>query len=244
MYCLGVCFTGTTCTLSTIVFTVITLVCWLAIVWASYMPSYVSIIMYRLRLFSCCFNQIVLTQKSLLERLSRLLWCSLKSKYVYTMFWSLCEWVTWPSCSYCNVWFIVVLQELHCYWIVYICIWSKRQVAITSPSFFDLHLLVSEIAKCIAWGCMLYCCFTRTTLFTATFRVYSMCIPSLALIYYYELHGHLCPYCNVWPEIVYCCFTENYTVYWIVYMFVWSEVEVCYHFTKFRCSTPSSFWNS
>ena len=40
---------------------------------------------------SCCFNQIVLTQKSLLERLSRLLWCSLKSKYVYTMFWSLCE---------------------------------------------------------------------------------------------------------------------------------------------------------
>ena len=22
-----------------------------------------------------------------------------------------------------------------------------------------------------------------------------------------ELHGHSCPYCNVWPEAVYCCFT-------------------------------------
>ena len=24
-----------------------------------------------------------------------------------------------------------------------------------------------------------------------------------------ELRGHLCPYCNVWPEAVYCSFTRT-----------------------------------
>ena len=62
---------------------------------------------------------------------------------------------------------------------------------------------------------MFYCCFTRTTLFTAMFSMVcllnSMCIPSFALIccYVSELHGHLCPYCNVWPEAVYCCCTRT-----------------------------------
>ena len=62
---------------------------------------------------------------------------------------------------------------------------------------------------------MFYCCFTRTTLFTAMFSMVcslnSMCIPSIALIccYVSELHGHLCPNCNVWPEAVYCCFTRT-----------------------------------
>ena len=41
-----------------------------------------------------------------------------------------------------------------------------------------------------------------------------------------ELHGHICPYRNVWPEAVYCCFTRTYNVYRIVYMFVCSELEV------------------
>ena len=61
-----------------------------------------------------------------------------------------------------------------------------------------------------------YCCFTRTTLFTAMFTVVivacslkSMCIQSFILIgcCVSELHGPLCPYCNVLPEAVYCCFT-------------------------------------
>ena len=34
-------------------------------------------------------------------------------------------------------------------------VWSELEVSITSPSFVTLHLLVSEIAKCIAWGCLL-----------------------------------------------------------------------------------------
>ena len=25
----------------------------------------------------------------------------------------------------------------------------------------------------------------------------------------FGLHGHLCPYHNVWPEAVYCCFTRT-----------------------------------
>ena len=39
----------------------------------------------------------------------------------------------------------------------------------------------------------------------------SMCIQSFILIgcCVSELHGHLCPYCNVLPEAVYCCFTRT-----------------------------------
>ena len=60
-----------------------------------------------------------------------------------------------------------------------------------------------------------YCCFTRTTLFTTMFTVIivvcslkSMCVPSFIVIGYCvsELHG--C-YCNVLPEAVYCCFTRT-----------------------------------
>ena len=43
--------------------------------------------------------------------------------------------------------FIVVLQELHC---LSNCLHVFMEVAIMSPSFVTLHLLVSEIAKCIA----------------------------------------------------------------------------------------------
>ena len=60
-----------------------------------------------------------------------------------------------------------------------------------------------------------YCCFTKTTLFTTMFTVVivvrslkSMCIQSFILIgcCVSELHG---PYCNVLPEAVYCCFTRT-----------------------------------
>ena len=63
-----------------------------------------------------------------------------------------------------------------------------------------------------------YCCLTRTTLFTTMFTVFivvcslkSMCIPSFVLIGYCvsDLHGHICLYRNVWPEAVYCCFTRT-----------------------------------
>ena len=62
-----------------------------------------------------------------------------------------------------------------------------------------------------------YCCFTRTTLFTTMFTVIvvvcslkSMCISSFVLIgcCVSELRGHLCPYRNALPEAVYCCFTR------------------------------------
>ena len=64
-----------------------------------------------------------------------------------------------------------------------------------------------------------YCCFTRTTLFTTMFTLIilvsslkCMCIPSFILIGFCvsELHAHLCLYHNVWPEVVYC---KNYIVY-------------------------------
>ena len=38
-----------------------------------------------------------------------------------------------------------------------------------------------------------------------------MCMQSFVLIgcRVSKLHGHLCPYRNVWPEAVYCCFTRT-----------------------------------
>ena len=56
-----------------------------------------------------------------------------------------------------------------------------------------------------------------------------MSIPSFILIGHCvsELHGHLCPYRNVWPEAVYCCFIyKKYNVYRIDYMLVSSELLV------------------
>ena len=33
-------------------------------------------------------------------------------------------------------------------------------------------------------------------------------IPSFVLIGYC-VHGHMCPYSNIWPEDIYCCFTRT-----------------------------------
>ena len=47
--------------------------------------------------------------------------------------------------------FNVVLQELHCLpKCLHVCLLSELEVAITSPSFVALNLMVSEIAKYIA----------------------------------------------------------------------------------------------
>ena len=81
---------------------------------------------------------------------------------------------------------------------------------------YIVYRIVSEIANVLPEA--VYCCFTRTTLFTTMFTVMivvcllkSMCIPSFLLIGFCmsELHGHLCPYSNVLPEAVYCCFTRT-----------------------------------
>ena len=58
--------------------------------------------------------------------------------------------------------------------------------------------------------------------------LFSRCMPSFVLIgcCVNELHGHLCPYRNVFTEAVYCCFTRITFLYQIVYMFVLPELEV------------------
>ena len=56
-------------------------------------------------------------------------------------------------CPYRNVWpeaFIVVYKNYIVYQIVYMFVWSELGVAITSPSFVAIYLMVSEIAKYIA----------------------------------------------------------------------------------------------
>ena len=93
------------------------------------------------------------------------------------------------------------------------------------PSFVLIGCCVSELhghniicPHRNVWPEAVYCCFTRTTLFTTMFTVIivvcslkTMCIPSFVLIgcCMSELHGHLCLYRNVWPEAVYCCFTRT-----------------------------------
>ena len=91
------------------------------------------------------------------------------------------------------------------------------------PSFIVIGYCVSELHGHICPYCnvlpeAVYCCFTRTTLFTTMFTVIIvvcslkiMCVPSFIVIGYCvsELHGHRCPYCNVLPEDVYCCFTRT-----------------------------------
>ena len=68
------------------------------------------------------------------------------------------------------------------------------------------------------WPEIVYCCFTRTILFTTmfimitvVFSLKSMRIPCFVSIIHCvsELHGHPCSYRNVWPEAVYCCFTRT-----------------------------------
>ena len=54
-----------------------------------------------------------------------------------------------------------------------------------------------------------------------------------------ELHAHLCPYCNVWPEGL-LLFYKNCNLYRIVVHFSIIRVIGFYHFTKFHCSTLSS----
>ena len=46
--------------------------------------------------------------------------------------------------------FIVVYKNYIVYQIVYMFVWSELGVAITSPSFVAIYLMVSEIAKYIA----------------------------------------------------------------------------------------------
>ena len=53
------------------------------------------------------------------------------------------------------------------YQIVYMFVLSELEVAITSPSFVALYFMVFEIATNVnTLPEAVYCCFTRTTLFT------------------------------------------------------------------------------
>ena len=90
-----------------------------------------------------------------------------------------------------------------------------------------------------------YCCFTRTTLFTTMFTVIivvcslkRMCVPSFILISccVSELHGHLCAHCNVWPEAV---LQEQHLSNCLHACMI--RVRSCYHITKFCYSIPSGF---
>ena len=127
-------------------------------------------------------------------------------KYVYAKFRCVSE-IHSHLCPYIEMCglrvFIVVLQELHC--LPYMFVWSELEVAITSPSFVALHFLVSVIAKCIAWGCLLfiYKKYIGLLLIIVVHSLKSICIPSFVLIgsCVSELHAQLCPYHNVRPEL-------------------------------------------
>ena len=80
-------------------------------------------------------------------------------------------------------------------------VWSELEVSITSPSFVTLHLLVSEIAKCIAWGCLL--------LFYKNYIVY------------YNVY---CYYCGVFIETYVCQVSSWLVVAWVSYMAIYVPI--------------------
>ena len=98
---------------------------------------------------------------------------------------------------YCLGVFIVVLQELY----------TKFRLG-TSPSFVCLYLLVSEIAKCIAGGCLLLFYKDYIVYYKLYLDIYGLFIEKhmytkfhLDLLLYQC--AHLCPHNNAWPEVVY-----------------------------------------
>ena len=97
-----------------------------------------------------------------------ILLCSLNSM-CFCLDWLLCQ-CTWPSCPYRTLWpEVVYCKNYIVYQIVYMLVSTEILVSIISPSFFTLHFLISEIANVLTEG--VYCCFTRTTLFTTMFTV-------------------------------------------------------------------------
>ena len=58
-----------------------------------------------------------------------------------------------------------------------------------SPSFVTPHPLVSEIAKCIAWGCLYNKNYIVYYNFIVVYSLKSMCIQFGCCVI--ELHGHL-----------------------------------------------------
>ena len=88
-----------------------------------------------------------------------------------------------------------------------------------------------------------------TTLFSTMFTAIivecslkSMCIPRFVLIgcCVSELRGHLCPYCNVWPEAVCFCFTRT-TLFQELHFPISMVVMDIYPYAKFRFSTLSGY---
>ena len=124
--------------------------------------------------------------------------------------------------------FIVVLQELHCLPnCLHVCMIRVR-CCYHFTKFRCSTLSGSEIAKCIAWGCLLFF-FTRTTLFTTMFTVIivvhslkSMCIPSFVLIGYC-VHGHIVMY---GLRLFIVVLQELHCLLNCLHSFVWSELEV------------------
>ena len=80
----------------------------------------------------------------------------------------------------------------------------------------ELNVLPEGVYRCLTLFT------TMLTVIIMVCSLKSMCVPSFIVIGYCvsELHGHICPYHNVWPEAVQCCFTRTTFVYQIVYMIV------------------------
>ena len=141
----------------------------------------------------------------------------------------------------CIAWgYLLFYNNYIVYRIVYMFVWSEFEVAITSPSFVALILLVSEIAKYVyslrlfiivlqELHCLLNC------LHVCIIRVRGA-ITSPSFVTLLLLVSEIAKYI-AWGCLL--LFYKNYIVYWIVYMFVWSELEVL---SLHQVSLLYSFW--
>ena len=128
------------------------------------------------------------------------------------------------------------------YQIVYMLVWSELEVAITSPSFVTVYLMVSEIVKYIAWGCFLlfyknYIVYRIVYMFVWSQLLFAITSPSFVTLH---LPVSEIAICIAWGYLL--LFYKNYIVYYNVYCNNCSVFTEKYAYTEFRLDWLLYVW--
>ena len=113
------------------------------------------------------------------------------------------------GCPYCNV----LPEAVYCYFTRTTHMFVL-EVAFTSASFVTLHLLVSEIAKCIAWGCLLLFYNNYIVYYIFVWAELEVAFTPPSFITLHLLVSDIAQ-CIAWGCLL--LFYKNYIVYQIVY---------------------------
>ena len=130
-------------------------------------------------------------------------------------------------------------------------VWSELEFAITSPSFVTLYHLVSEIAKCIAWGCLLlfnknYIVYYNVYCFLLWCVHWKVCVYQVSSwlvivwVIYMAIYVSIIMYCLrlfiVVLQELHCLQTCNFPIPW--------SLRISNSTQKFRFSTLYGYWDT